>query len=103
VCRLCVQKWIADRHVRETARRADEGTRVHDVAEWWSYHGEIKDHDADIAPYVKSFQEFVADYGVTPTTSCSPRRSSSTGRSARPGRPTGSSASTPTVPRPPRS
>jgi hypothetical protein len=66
VCRLCVQKWIADRHVRETARRADEGTRVHDVAEWWSYHGEIKDHDADIAPYVKSFQEFVADYGVEP-------------------------------------
>src|SRR5690349_18750637 len=31
VCRLCVQKWIADRHQRETARRADEGTRVHDI------------------------------------------------------------------------
>jgi hypothetical protein len=66
VCRLCVQKWLADRHVRETARRADEGQRVHDVAEWWSYHGEIKDHDTDIAPYVKSFQEFTADYGIVP-------------------------------------
>jgi hypothetical protein len=66
VCRLCVQKWLADRHARESARRADEGTRVHDVAEWWSFHGEIKDHDADIAPYVKTFQEFVTDYGVTP-------------------------------------
>jgi hypothetical protein len=65
-CRLCVQKWLADRHARESARRADEGTRVHDVAEWWSFHGEIKDHDADIAPYVKTFQEFVTDYGVTP-------------------------------------
>jgi hypothetical protein len=66
VCRLCTQKWLADRHERESARRADEGTRVHDVAEWWSYHGEIKDHDADIAPYVKSFQEYVEDYGITP-------------------------------------
>jgi hypothetical protein len=57
VCRSACTKWIADRHLRETARRADEGTRVHDVAEWWSFHGEIKDHDEpDIAPYVKSFQ-----------------------------------------------
>lgn len=66
VCRLCTQRWLADRHERESGRRADEGTRVHDVAEWWSYHGEIKDHDADIAPYVKSFQEYVEDYGITP-------------------------------------
>lgn len=66
VCRLCVQRWLATRHERESARRADEGTRAHDVAEWWSFHGEIKDHDADIAPYVKSFQEFTADYGIVP-------------------------------------
>lgn len=66
VCRLCVQKWLADRHARESARRADEGTRVHDVAEWWSYHGVIKDHDADVVPYVKSFQEFLCDYGIVP-------------------------------------
>lgn len=65
-CRLCVQRWVAERHKRESARRADEGTRIHDVAEWWSYHGEIKDHDEDIASYIKVFGEFVADYGITP-------------------------------------
>jgi hypothetical protein len=66
VCRPCVQKWLAKRHVRESSRRADEGVRVHDVAEWWTVHGEIKDHDEDIAPYVRSFREFVTDYGLTP-------------------------------------
>lgn len=65
-CKACVAKWVADRHVRETARRADEGTRVHDVAEWWSFHGTIKDHDDDIAPYVKSFLAFVDEYGIVP-------------------------------------
>lgn len=65
-CKACVAKWVGDRHVRETARRADEGTRVHDVAEWWSFHGTIKDHDDDIAPYVKSFLAFVDEYGITP-------------------------------------
>jgi hypothetical protein len=40
-CRACVQRWVADRHEREWSRRADEGVRVHDAAEWWSYHGEI--------------------------------------------------------------
>jgi hypothetical protein len=66
VCPPCVQRWLSDRHQRESARRADEGTRVHDVAEWWSLHGDIKDHDADVAPYVKSFQEFIGDYGLVP-------------------------------------
>ncbi|MFI5891964.1 hypothetical protein ACIA5D_17825 [Actinoplanes sp. NPDC051513] len=66
VCRACVERWVADHHNREWARRADEGVRVHDVAEWWSYHREIKDHDDDIAGYVKSFQAYVADYGITP-------------------------------------
>lgn len=65
-CQACVQKWVADRHIRESARRADEGVRVHDVAEWWSYHGEVKDHDGDIAGYVKSFGLFVEEYGIEP-------------------------------------
>jgi hypothetical protein len=65
-CPACVQRWVAARHEREWARRADEGVRVHDVAEWWSYHGEIRDHEADIAGYVKSFQAYTADYGITP-------------------------------------
>lgn len=65
-CRPCVERRLSSRFERESARRADEGQRVHDVAEWWSYHGEIKEHDADIAGYVKSFQAFVADYGIEP-------------------------------------
>lgn len=65
-CQACVQRWVADRHEREWARRADEGIRVHDAAEWWSYHGEIKDHDDDIASYLNSFRMFVEDYGITP-------------------------------------
>jgi hypothetical protein len=65
-CKACVEKWVGDRHLRETARRADEGTRIHDVAEWWSFHGDVKDHDDDIAPYVKAFLAFVDEYGITP-------------------------------------
>lgn len=65
-CRLCVQKWVGDQHARVSSRRADEGVRIHDVAEWWSYHGEFKAHDADIASYVKSFGQFVDDYGIEP-------------------------------------
>lgn len=65
-CKACTALWVARRHERETARRADEGTRVHDVAEWWSFHGVIKDHDEDIAPYVTAFQAFVEEYGITP-------------------------------------
>lgn len=65
-CRACVAKWLADRHLAESSRRADEGQRFHDVAEWWSYHGEIKPHDEDIAPYVKAFETYIADYGLLP-------------------------------------
>lgn len=65
-CPGCVQRWVSARHEREWARRADEGVRVHDIAEWWSYHGEIRDHDQDIAGYVKSFQAYTADYGIAP-------------------------------------
>ncbi len=66
VCRPCVERHLADRFNRESSRRSDEGQRVHDVAEWWSFHGEIKDHDQDIAGYVKSFQAYVTDYGIEP-------------------------------------
>ncbi|MFJ8687375.1 hypothetical protein [Micromonospora wenchangensis] len=65
-CKECIGRWIANRHAEESARRADEGTRVHDVAEWWTYHGEIKPHDLDIAPYVKAFEAWIAEYGLTP-------------------------------------
>lgn len=65
-CRDCVAKWLADRHIAETSRRSDEGTRTHDVAEWWALHGEIKPHDSDIAPYVKAFQAYTDEYKLTP-------------------------------------
>lgn len=65
-CRACVVKWLADRHFAESSRRADEGTRVHDVIEWWSIHGEIRPHDPDIVPYVAAFEAFVAEYGLRP-------------------------------------
>jgi hypothetical protein len=66
LCRACVAKWLASRHAAEWSRRADEGTRFHDVAEWWALRGEIKPHDDDIAPYVASFQQYIADYGLLP-------------------------------------
>lgn len=65
-CRPCVQKWLADRHMAESSRRADEGTRVHDVIEWWSFHGEYRGYDPDVAPYVNAFKAFVDEYGLTP-------------------------------------
>ncbi|MEU8334859.1 hypothetical protein [Micromonospora tulbaghiae] len=66
VCRACVTAWLARRHAEHSARRADEGTRIHDVAEWWALHGEIKPYDDDIAPYIASFEAWVAEYGLTP-------------------------------------
>ncbi|WBB94253.1 hypothetical protein [Verrucosispora sp. WMMC514] len=65
-CKACMTAWLASRHVDHTRRRADEGTRVHDVAEWWALHGEIRPYDEDIAPYVKSLLAFFAEYGLTP-------------------------------------
>ncbi|PZG12457.1 hypothetical protein C1I95_25760 [Micromonospora craterilacus] len=65
-CKACMTRWLASRHTDHTRRRADEGTRTHDVAEWWSLHGEIRPYDADITPYVKAFQAFTVEYGLTP-------------------------------------
>lgn len=66
-CLPCVRRWVANRHYYESRRRADEGARLHDVAEHWVLHdGEILAHDEDIAAYVKSWQEWIADYGLTP-------------------------------------
>jgi hypothetical protein len=66
-CLACVKKWMANRHYAETARRSDEGTRVHDIAEHWVLsHGEVRSHDADIAIYVKQWLAWADDYGLTP-------------------------------------
>jgi len=65
-CRACIERWLTDRHQAESARRADEGGRTHNVIEWWSYHGVIRGHDADVAPYVQAFLAFAEEYGLTP-------------------------------------
>lgn len=66
-CAPCLQLWVANRHYYESSRRAEEGTRVHDVTEHWILTGgEIKPHDEDIAIYVKQWLGWVADYGLTP-------------------------------------
>jgi hypothetical protein len=66
-CYTCVRKWLANRHYAESARRADEGTRVHDVAEWWVLNGgAVRGYDPDIAVYVEQWLKWAADYGLTP-------------------------------------
>jgi len=66
-CPPCVGKWLRDRHIAESSRRVDEGTRVHDVIEHWVLSGgEALGHDEDIDPYVEQFWTFIADYGLTP-------------------------------------
>ena len=66
-CPTCVAKWLRDRHIAESSRRADEGTRAHDVIEHWVLNdGELPPYDDDVAPFVTQFLAFVADYGLTP-------------------------------------
>jgi hypothetical protein len=66
-CGPCVRKWVANRHYYESSRRAEEGKRAHNVQEWWALNnGELPTHEDDIAPYVKQFLQWVADYGLTP-------------------------------------
>jgi hypothetical protein len=66
-CPTCVAKWLRDRHIAESSRRADEGTRAHDVIEHWVLNdGQVRDHDEDVAPFVRQFLAFVVDHGLTP-------------------------------------
>jgi len=68
-CRRCIEcavHHLSSWHLKESKRRADEGSRTHDVVKWWSEHGEIRPHDEVIAPYVARFEQWVADFGVTP-------------------------------------
>lgn len=66
-CASCVRRYLANRHYYESRRRAEEGIAVHDVAEWWALHdGELPESDPDVAPYVASFQAWLADYALTP-------------------------------------
>lgn len=66
VCRPCVVAWLATRHKAHSERRRDEGSRMHDVIEWWSKHSELRPYDEDIVPYVAAFLGFVEAYGLRP-------------------------------------
>lgn len=66
-CQACVAKWLQDRHLAESSRRAEEGKRTHDVIEHWVLHdGRWPDYRSDIEPYVAAFRAFVAEYGLRP-------------------------------------
>jgi hypothetical protein len=65
-CQVCVTKWLTERHIAESSRRADEGKRTHDVVNWWALHGEWIGFGDDIAPYVAAFRALIDEYGLTP-------------------------------------
>lgn len=65
-CMPCVTRYLRDRYLAESARRTDEGTRVHHVVKHWVLTGYWLPVDADIEAYVASFRAFVAEYGLTP-------------------------------------
>jgi hypothetical protein len=65
-CQVCMMRFLADRHLAETYRRSDEGTRFHRFVNGWIQTGHWPQHDPDLAPYVATFRRFVDDYDLTP-------------------------------------
>lgn len=76
-CSACTERWVALFHHGEKERRAREGSATHDILEWWTKTGEwvYRPRDSwgeyaptpeEIAPYMRSLQAFVADFGLTP-------------------------------------
>lgn len=66
-CQPCVTKWLRDRFVAESARRLDEGTRIHYAIKQWVLTGYWIAVDPDIQVYIASFKAFVVEYGLLPT------------------------------------
>lgn len=64
-CEACLVRWMRDRHVAESHRRSDEGTRVHHMVRDWVATGRWSIPESDIEVYVKSFRAFVVEYGLT--------------------------------------
>lgn len=65
-CQRCLIRHMRDRHVAESARRSDEGTRVHEIVGHWAATGIWMVPDDDIAVYIHSFKVFVEEYGLRP-------------------------------------
>lgn len=65
-CTPCVTRWMRDRHMAESKRRTDEGSRVHHIIKHWVLTGYVLPGEPDIEPYLASFWAFVAEYGLKP-------------------------------------
>lgn len=66
-CEACVTRWLSERHIAESKRRTDEGSRVHHVIKHWVLTAVWLAPDDDIKIYVDSFKAFVAEYGLVNT------------------------------------
>jgi hypothetical protein len=65
-CQTCMTRFLADRHLAETYRRSDEGTRFHRFVNGWIQTGHWPQYDPDLAPYVATFRRFIDDYDLAP-------------------------------------
>jgi hypothetical protein len=65
-CSPCLTRHLRDRSRAESARRMDEGSRIHAIADHWSKVGLWLEPEDDIVAYIESFKRFVADYGLRP-------------------------------------
>lgn len=66
-CQPCVTRWLRDRQVAESARRLDEGTRIHHAIKQWVLTEHWIAVDPDIQVYIDSFKAFVVEYGLRPS------------------------------------
>jgi hypothetical protein len=66
-CQPCVTRFLRDRYAAESARRLDEGTRIHYAIKQWVLTGYWIAVDPDIEVYIASFKAFVVEYGLLPT------------------------------------
>jgi len=65
-CEPCVRKRMRNQHFAEMARRADEGTRVHEALRVWLTTREWPAVDQDIALYVAALQAMIDEYRLVP-------------------------------------
>lgn len=64
-CRDCIALELRREPDRQRDEAADRGSRIHKVAEYYALHGQIREHDADIAEYVKQWLRWREIHQVT--------------------------------------
>jgi hypothetical protein len=65
-CQECLVRYLRDRHLAESYRRSDEGTRFHQVAASWIKTGMFVPYEPDIEPYIATFRRFIEELDLTP-------------------------------------